>query len=72
MLSSVDPTLPRAKRKAWAEMKARIAYGMTFMNNGALADQMNGAAHPGTYEIKDYGPEVMEAVGELESLGNNM
>jgi len=72
MLSSVDPTLPRAKKGKWTEMKARLSYGMKFMNDGALADEMNGAAYPGIYEIKDYGPEVMQAVGELDSLRKDM
>jgi hypothetical protein len=72
MIMSVDPALPRARRKDWAEMKARISYGMTFMNHGALVDAMNGAARPTTYEIKEYGNEVMQAVSELNGFRKDM
>lgn len=65
MLLAVDPVL--SNKKQWKEIVMRSMAAAVMMHDPEKLDIMNAMPHP-TYEIKDFGPEVMAAVREMEAV----
>jgi len=70
MITQCDPSLSKLHKDSWEEMKLRVLYGLTFMTNPANCDAINESAHRGSYDYRDFGPEVDQATRDLQAISN--